>query len=63
MLTDDLLKQITEQAIVTPDLTGYLNRNEQGDAELFEFLFEGKALFDHSRIRLVFMARRMLDKR
>jgi putative DNA primase/helicase len=49
-ITDDI-KQLIEQAIVMPelpDLTEFLNRNEQGDAELFSLLFADKAAYDHS---------------
>lgn len=49
-ITDDL-KQLYEQAIVMPelpDLTDFLNRNEQGDAELFALLHADKVVFDHS---------------
>ncbi len=47
MLTDDLLKQITEQAIVI-DLDECLQRNERGDAELFAYFFGNEARYDHS---------------
>jgi putative DNA primase/helicase len=47
MLTDEL-KTIIEQAVVLPDLTEYLNRNEQGDAELFALLHDGKTVYDHA---------------
>lgn len=47
MIADDIT-QLIEYAIVTPDLTDFLNRNEQGDAELFSLLFAGKAAYDHS---------------
>jgi putative DNA primase/helicase len=47
MLTNEL-KTIIEQAVVLPDLKEYLDRNEQGDAELFALLFADKAVFDHS---------------
>ncbi len=51
MPTNDLM-QLIEQAIVMPelpDLTEFLNRNEQGDAELFSLLFADKAAYDRSR--------------
>jgi putative DNA primase/helicase len=48
MLADELT-QLVNQAVVLPDLGEYLNRNEQGDAELFALLVEGKAVYDHSQ--------------
>ncbi len=47
MLTDEL-KTIIEQAVVLPDLKEYLDRNEQGDAELFALLHDGKTVYDHA---------------
>lgn len=44
----DLLYELLEQARVVQDLNEYLDRNEQGDAELFALLMKDKVLYDHS---------------
>lgn len=46
--TEELLKELAEQSTIPLDLSQFLERNEQGDAELFAKLFEDKVLFDHS---------------
>ncbi|MCZ2127426.1 MAG: phage/plasmid primase, P4 family [Anaerolineales bacterium] len=46
MLTNNL-KTIIEQAAVSQDLKEYLDRNEQGDAELFALLHDN-AVYDHA---------------
>jgi putative DNA primase/helicase len=51
MDTTEQLAQLLKDAIVKPDLSEYLERQEFGDAELFSVMFAGKAVFDHSERR------------
>jgi putative DNA primase/helicase len=46
MLTEEL-QQLVQEAQVPPDLARFLDRNELGDAELFELLFADKVAYDH----------------